>query len=1048
MKKYLSYLIVSLLFISSTALAQTRDIRGVVSDANGPVPGATVMEVGMPSNGTATDIDGNFRLVLRGNSNKIQVKSIGYKTREVNVQNMTNVNVNLETDAQGLEEVVVIGYGEQKKVTMTGAVSVVSGVEIRENPSASMQNALVGKMPGFFTQQQSGRPGADAAQMYIRGVSSPNDNNAPLILVDDIEFSVDQFQRLDPNEVESVSILKDASTTAVYGVKGANGVILVTTRRGAIGRPKISVRTEYSLQQPAMFPEFLGSYESALLHNQARLNDATLTASRTGNPLNYTPAFSDEAVEAFRTGSNPYVYPDVDWREVLFRKWSNQSRSNLDVSGGTERVKYFVSMGYLDQGGMLKNFGENVGVNNSYYHRRVNYRSNLDVQVNKNLNMRVDLYGNIGEVNNPEMPGTQWGYNDPFYEYSSYLSLSPYAHPAYNPDGSIGYRLNLHPGRYQGPNSIIARLTYGGYGRVNENNMNLVASATQKLGFITQGLSAKGLLSYASEYGYRRSMTRGTFPSYIWDPVTDTYTSYPNNVYRAQRFFDDYQARGTTRVLNYQFHLNYDRTFGNHHVYGLALLNHRVDTRSRGGTAAALSYRPVNFRGYTGRLGYDFKDKYLFQFNAGLNGSPFFSGGNQFGFFPAVSAGWNISEEPFFKDNINFVDFLKVRTSYGLVGNDLMGGQYGYYYLQEYGNSGSASFGTVHNHFGGIHEGRLPNMDVVWEKEKKFDVGLEFKFFKSRLSANLDYFRNERFNILTTRDGNFGTVSDVFGVGSPPANLSRVENKGYEVELIWRDNIGTDFGYNIRAMYSYANNKILFMDEPNPAEPYQRRTGNNINTPFVYKWSGEFYASEEDILASPTHAGARPGDLKYVDLNNDGVINQNDRTYIGAPANIPPATFAVEGGVSYKGFSIKTMFQGSRGFVSGGAAENIQFLGSNMQEIHKHAWTPELGNNAQYPVLTENMGISMPRGETMSTFWLVPADFIRLRNAEISYTIPKSIVDRVRMQSIRVYANGNNLLTWSKLQDRYQLDPEVLAGRDRITYPPQRIINFGLSVGF
>ncbi|GAB2541218.1 SusC/RagA family TonB-linked outer membrane protein [Rufibacter soli] len=1042
MKKNLYYILFALLFVSNAVLAQNKAITGKVTDKSGPLPGASIVEKGQITNGTMTDINGNFSLPLKGSSQTLVISMIGYLPKEVNVAGQTSVTVLLAEDSKNLDEVVVVGYGEQKKVTMTGAVSVVSGEVIRENPSASLQNSLVGKMPGFFSQQQSGRPGGDGADFFIRGISSYNGNNQPLIIVDDIEFTYEQFSRLDANEIESVSILKDASTTAVYGIKGANGVLLVTTRRGVEGKPKISIRTEYSMQQPTMFPKFLGSYESALLHNQARKNDAEF------NGTTYTPAFSDEAVEAFRTGSNPYFYPDVNWKEVLFNDFAKQSRTNLDVSGGTEKVKYFVSMGYLDQGGMLKNFGKESGVNNSYYHRRMNYRSNLDIAVNKDFSLRLDLYGNIGEINNPVMPGTQWGYNDPFYEYSSYLSLSPYAHPTYNPDGSIAYRLGLHPGRYEGPNSIIARLAYGGYSRNHENNMNLVSSANYKLDAITKGLSFKGTLSYASTYGYTRSMTRSTFPSYIWNPTTDTYTSYPNRTYRLQRFFDDYNAGGTTRVLTMQAILNYDRTFGDHHVYGLALMNQSSDIR--GGRRSDLNYKPIGFKGFTGRLGYDYKDKYLFQLNAGYNGSPLFSSANRFGFFPAVSAGWNISEEPFFKDNITFVNFLKVRSSYGLVGNDRLGSGFSYYYEQVYTNGGSASFGTQHNNYGGIVEGALPNFDVTWEKEKKFDVGMELRFFKDRLTTNLDYFRNERYDILTYRSGAEGTVSDIFGQTSPPFNLGRVENKGYEFEMVWRDNIGQDFSYNLRAMYSVADNKILFRDEPQAAFPYQRRTGNNINTQMAYVWTGTFYESREDIAKSPkVEIGtARPGDLKYVDMNSDGVINAFDRAYVGNPANVPPTTFAFEFGVGYKGFSLKSMFQGAKDFNVGGVAENIQFLGSNMQEIFQHAWTPELGNNAQYPVLSENMGISTPRGSTVSTFWFIPGDYIRWRTAEFSYTLPTSFVQRMKLQNIRIYTTGNNLLTWSKIKDLYQMDPEIASGRDRITYPPQRVFNLGLSVTF
>ncbi|WP_282456662.1 SusC/RagA family TonB-linked outer membrane protein [Chitinophaga sedimenti] len=365
MKRFL-YLLTILLLGAGAAMAQ-QQVSGVVKDKDGPVIGLTVIEKGVPTNGAITDVDGQFKVTLRGTSNTLVLKGVGYLTKEVTVTGGV-MNLTIEADPKALGEVVVLGYGKQRKLTVTGAASVISGDEIRQNPSASMQNSLTGKLPGFYSQQRSGRPGADGADFYIRGQSSYNGVNTPLIMVDDIEFSYEQFARLDPNEVESVTVLKDASTTAVYGVKGANGVMVVTTRRGKIGPPKIVFRNEGSLSQPTRIPKYLGAYETAKLYNLARKNDGL------------APRFTDEDLEHWRTGDDPIGHPDVNWKEVLFKDFSKQLRSNLDVSGGTEKVKYFVSLGYLFQDGMLKHYTAGEPVDNNFYHKRYNYRSNLDIR--------------------------------------------------------------------------------------------------------------------------------------------------------------------------------------------------------------------------------------------------------------------------------------------------------------------------------------------------------------------------------------------------------------------------------------------------------------------------------------------------------------------------------------------------------------------------------------------------------------------------------------------------------------------------------------------
>jgi TonB-linked SusC/RagA family outer membrane protein len=1042
MKKFIVFLITIQLLAVSFAQAQNRPVTGTISDeiTGNPLSGVSVVIKGY-GKGTATNDLGKFSISLPPNKTKadLDISLVGYETSSLTVTPGSGISVQLKTTNASLTDVVVVGYGKQKKVTLTGAVSSVTGVELRENPSASLQNTLSGRLPGFSSVQQSGRPGADGATFFIRGQSSYNTgSSAPLIIVDDIEFSYDQFARLDPNEIESLSILKDASTTAVYGVKGANGVVVITTRRGKVGPPKISFRAENSLQQPAKITHYLNAYETAKLYDQAQMNDNKIQPVQ-----NFAPRFSASDLEHYRTGDDPYGHPDVNWREELFKKFSRQYRGNFDISGGTERVKYFISLGGLFQDGMLKNFSRNQDVNGNFYHKRYNYRSNLDMKVTKTTDFRLDLYGNIGEINTPSV-GSAFGYNDVFYEYSSFLSLAPFAYPIYNPDGSYGYSEWQKSGGYTSSsyntNNIVGRLTYYGYSRDFENNMNLITSVNQKLDFITKGLTLKGTASYASSYRYNRSMTRDQFPSFIYDPVNNTYTPRDPNVYRVRRFFLGYGGGSTIRTLNLQGMLNYDRTFGRHHVYGLALVSQNTDTRANGNVA--YNFIPNNFRGFTGRLGYNYREKYLFELNGAYNGSDRFSKGHRFGFFPAVSAGWNISEEPIIKETLTFLDRLKIRGSYGLVGNDKIGNSFNYYYQQTYSNSGTANFGTQSNNFNGIAEGTLGNDMVTWEKEKKLDVGVDFAFLKNTITGTVDYFDNNRYDILTSR----GTVSAVFGQGLPPVNLGKVNNKGYEIELNYNGVITKDVTYRLKATYSVAKNKIIYQDEPAYQYAYQAFTGNSIGMQRVYQWIG-FYRDSADIAKSAKPSvQVYPGDLKYADLNKDGKIDGYDQIVTGF-SNIPNTTYGFQIGFSFKGFNIGAFFQGARNFNVRAVAEAIRPFSSNLMEIHKYAWTPELGDNAKFPRLSQVAGGSDALGYP-STFYLISGNYVRLKTAEIGYSVPDRFVKRLRIQGLKLYSNGYNLLTWTKLNKLYDFDPEIAPNSDRINYPPQRIFNFGINATF
>ncbi|MBC8052928.1 MAG: TonB-dependent receptor [Sphingobacteriaceae bacterium] len=1049
MKKFIlvCIIIISTLY-ANLANAQNKTVQGVVKDIQGAIPGISVVEKGVAGNGVTTDEEGRFRITLKGNSDVLVIKGIGFETQEVRVGNRTSITVNLETSKTDLDEVIIVGFGVQKKPTMTGAASAVSGESIRQNPSASIQNGLVGRLPGFFSQQRTGTPGGDAAAFYIRGVSSLNGSgNTPLIVVDDVEYTYDQLQRIDPNEVENITILKDASTTAIYGIKGANGVLLVTTRRGKTGPAKISFKTEYSLSAFTKLPEYLGSYESAVVYNQALTND------------NLAPRWTADDLAKFQSGSDPYTHPNVNWQKALFKDFTGQSRSNLDLQGGTERLRYFISAGFINQDGQTKNYSNNSEVNGNYFHKRYNYRANMDLGVTKDLDLRFDLAGNYGEVNTPNIffSSTNGNNNNAFYEYNSFLSLAPWAYPIKNPDGSWGYsnwqRQESGGGNYNAGN-IIQRLSEFGYNRSNESNITFNTTANQKLGFILPGLSVKGTLAYTSNYGYNRGMTRQRSPSFVYNPVNETYTPRDPAVYDTEPLSRSYTPRYTYRALTAQAFINYEGTFGrNHHVRGMLL--HSRDNKVAQSGQSILNFVPEKTVGYTARVSYDYKQKYLLEFNAGYNASDRFTTDKRFGFFPALSIGWNVADEGFIKNNVSWLNQFKIRSSYGEVGQDKLNSNQAYSFLQVYSpNNGIyiTDFGTSSNTMTGLQEGP-PGNNVTWEVESKLDIGVDFAMFNRTVSGTVDYFFNKRSDILIPRQ----TVSEVLGADLPAANLGRTQNRGYEFELNYRKELLKDFRISLKGLYSFAKNKVLFNDSPPAQYAHQDGTGRSMGDPLLYKFIG-FYTEAEALPNSGVPKPAvtpRPGDLKYADIAGgpdggpDGKITNADRGFFGNP-NLPNTNYGFHIGGGYKSFNFNLVFQGAKNFSLGASELGIIPFGSNVQPIHQQAWTPELGDNAKFPRLSLVPGASAP-GTYNSDFWYKSGNYLRLRTAEISYAIPASIVSKMKVQGIRLYANGNNLITWSKIFDIYNLDPEATPnGRNGqyMDYPPSKMYNFGINVTF
>jgi len=1021
------------IFIALSAFAQQFTVTGVVTSKvdDDPLVGVTVRVKGT-NKATATDISGNFA-IQAAVGDILDFTYIGFANKQVKVENNSPLTIEMVEDQTELDEVVVVGYGAVKKITLTGAASNIDAEQIRRVPTSSVQNALSGKLPGFFSQQRSGQPGKDASDFFIRGVSSLNgDGNKPLIIVDDIEYSYEQLSQINVNEIESITILKDAATTAIYGIKGANGVLVVKTRRGSEGAPRVTVRVEGGVQVPVRTPKFLNSYETAILVNEAYAND------------HIAPQWTENDINLFASGADPYGHPDVNWYDEVFKSSAWQENANIDISGGSKRLTYFVSMGYLNQDGLVRNFSSKAeDVNSSYFYHRFNFRTNLDFTVADNLKLRLDITSRFMNINEPR------GINATGQIYD-WKQMHPYSAPVVNPDGSTPYL-------YDTDNKaavLPARLANEGYIRNRRNDNNILFGVDWGLDWITPGLSATGRIAYASIDENNRQVRREKYPTYHYDSVTDTYSINPNEVYTNGTYDVTGWNGNDKKNFNLQLFLKYARTFNEFHdVTGMLLYNRQSDTHV---SAAGV---PANFEGYTLSLGYRYKSRYLFDFNGAYNGTDRFGSDNRFGFFPSVSLGYIMSEEDFFRNSSvsNWLNLLKIRGSFGIVGSDVTSGDR-YLYKQFYHQVGVGSgvyFGentSDKDKAPDYYEGNLPTTTVTWEKSRKWDVGLEFRLF-NRIGVTVDWFHDTRYDQLVSRS----SVPLILGVGVGSSNVARTRNTGFDGVINYNERISNDFEINSSFVFSIAKNKVLFMDEAQKSYPWLMATGHPINQPFGYKWVG--YYTPDDIAAikagSPdapaipnTSTTVQAGDLKYMDLNGDGIIDDYDKCAIGKP-NLPTTTLGWSIGGTYKGFSVNVLFQGSfdYSFALNGTA--IEPFKSQFQPIHTYRWTEErwaAGEQIEFPRLTSNPSTINSAQGYMSDFWLVDAWYIRLKTIDLSYQFPKTILPKA-IQDLRLYVNAYNLFTWTNY-NKYQQDPEISTNSAGDAYMNQRVVNMGLQITF
>lgn len=1041
--------------VVSTGFAQTT-VKGNVSDDAGPIIGGSVIVKGTTT-GVITDFDGNFTITVPDAKNSIlQFSYMGYETQEVKVNGRKFIKVSLSESSNLIEEVTIVAYGVQKKETLTGAVSSVKTEDLLVSPNASVANSLAGKMTGLSSVQSSGAPGAEDPAIYIRGVGSLTEGGAqPLILVDGVERS---FFQMDPNEIENITVLKDASATAVFGVRGANGVILVTTRRGKEGKAKISVNSSIGLQTPTRTLEMADSYTYATLYNELQENDGRAAE------------FSPYDIERFKLGDQPIMYPNIRWRDYLMNKAALQTQHNMNISGGTDRMKYFVSVGYLFQNGLFKNLGIK---DEGYKYNRYNYRANIDMDITKTTTLKLGIGGVVGDRHTPAFEDEIW---------RNINWSQPFASPGIIDDCYVSTQPRWSNVILNDP---ISRYYKRGYKRNVSNTMNLDLHLVQKLDFLTKGLSVEVKGAYNTTYNFAKSRSRAAtkreeaIPYYKsevdgsnlrpGDPGFDDEIIYRYSGTESKPEYGESTGRG--RNWYFEASVRYNRKFGNHNVGGLFLYN-----QSKKYYPKSFSYVPAAYIGFVGRLTYDYKSRYMAEFNIGYNGSENFAPDKRFGTFPAVSLGYIMSEEKFMK-NQNVFDFLKFRASVGLVGNDNMNNNRFLYLPDGYnvnlhgtipgsGNWKAPAYGYYFGFNkdlflgGGALEKKLGNRNVTWETALKQNYGVDMNFLNNRLKVKAEYFLEKRKDILISRE----TIPAIVGLNSkflPAVNMGKVKNQGYEIEISWNDKIGDDFTYFVNGNVSYAKNKIEFQDEVEPNEPYLWRTGKQVGAIFGFEFD-RFYTEDDFNISIDDHGKKKyelkegfdkpltpvyPGDAKYKDLNNDNEITPDDQHQIGF-SNRPNYTFGLNLGFEYKNFFFSMNWLGT-------AERSMQlseefrkpFNGESRGLMQFHAdnhWTPETAATATQPRFSKNSNDNNYKYN--STLWTVDASYLKLKNVTIGYNFRnKAALKKLGINQLGIKFTAYNPLCF----DHFNImDPESNPNHYGDTYPVVKIYNLGVNLSF
>ena len=1037
-------------------------VSGTVLDktTNEPLIGVSVVVKGVANAGTITDMDGKFTLKLPYAEAPLVFSYLGYQPQEIIPGAKKELTVLLQEDTKALQEVVVVGYTKQRKETMVGSVATITTKDLTQSPTANINNALAGRLPGLVVNQDAGgEPGVDQSELFIRGKATYG-NQSAIVIVDGIERDMSY---LAPDEIETFTILKDASATAAYGIRGANGVIVITTKRGkAAEKATVNLKASIGINQPIGFPEYLGSADYATLYNEARLNDAKMT----GADVSSLNLFSQQAIDNFRRAkgdnSDGLGY-DWDYYDFAFKPGMQEDVS-LSIRGGTDKVRYYVLANYFSQGGNYK-YSDAGEYDSQTRFTRYNFRSNIDININRYLSTRLDLGARITDRNAPgttagrlmTICATQPPYLPILVEENSHPQNEEYIQQ--NSRGML-YGDNIY--RY----NILGELSRTGY--LNEKNTYLNGSFAMNLdmGFLTKGLKAEIMFSYDASEGRWINRKLDTYkdgyreyPKYAtFMPIegSDAYMEggHYTGAYKTGNKYDIDQTIGNGFSHNasdgrtyIQARVDYNRVFKDRHEVTAMLLANR-------GNRTVNNELAYHSQGITGRFAYYYNQKYLMEFNCGYNGSENFAPGKRYGFFPAGSIGWVISEEPFMK-KASWIDFLKVRASYGLVGSDNVSSRFPY--LAFYGGGSGYHFGNnFGTEVGGTSEGNLANENLTWEKARKLNVGIDFTTLNQRLALTVDAFYEYRFDIITDMNGD-GIMGypDIVGKDAALQNLGEVSNRGVDVELSWNDKIGKDFRYYIRPNLTFSRNRLEYKAEVARKNSWRKETGKRLYENFVYVFD-HFVANQDEAdrlnkIGYQPWGQLIPGDVVYKDLDRNGVIDDEDRTAMGNPRS-PELMFGIPFGFQYKNFDFSVLLQGATNtsiLLNGAAVFDFpqfeQDKIGRVKKMHLDRWTPETAATAKYPALHYGTHDNNKNGN--SSLFLYDASYLRLKNVEIGYNVSPNWLRKFHVQQARIYVQGLNLLTFDKLGD-VDIDPETKSGDGASWYPIQKVFNFGIDITF
>ena len=997
-------------------------ITGHVTDEKGEaLIGVNIQEEGT-NNVVITDMDGNFSIYnVSGPSSVLQFTYIGFVPLKIVVGKQTNMSVKLDPDIKGLEEVVVVGYGSQKRESVIGAITTMKPAALQVNQSRSVTNALAGQVAGVIAVQRSGEPGNDTSDFWIRGISSFGAGTTPLVLVDGIERSL---SNISPEEIESFSVLKDATATAVYGVRGANGVILVQTKRGQIGKPRIQIKADYGFSAPTMLPEFVDGAKYMEVMNVA-------SQFSSGKDM-YTQA----AIDATRNGTDPDLYPNVNWLKTITKDHVPNGRVSLDINGGTERLRYSMVLAYHGETGMTVT-DPGVEYNTSNNLSRYNIRTNLDMNLTPSTEINVSLGGYIMNQRTPGFSTNAAPFTDIIY---LAFKNTPIVHPTVYSNGQI-------PANTSQTNPWAAA-THSGFISSYKSSLQSVFAVTQDIGKLwhpLKGLKAKATFSFDT-YAWNSFLRRKTQTTYMAtgrDEEGNLLTSITNQG-------DDYlqyaKEAGGNRTMYLEGQLSYSRLLAdNHQIDGLLLYNMRDYVNAD--AASAIYSLPYRTQGIAARLSYSYKGRYFIEGNFGYNGSENFSKGNKWGFFPSVAGGWLVTNEKFMENALSVLSKLKFRGSYGLVGNDQLAGRR-FAFLSTINSGNGFTYGLTGNQgIGGKFEGDFGVEDLSWETVKKTDIGVEIGLWDC-VNIQADYFHEKREDIFMQRK----TIPETAGFNTNPwANFGIVKNQGFDASLEVNKSFGKDFFLSLRGNFTFSRNEIVEYDESE--QTTRARTGNPLNTYYGLKAIGLF--QEEDFKADgtlvngiPDHTfePVKPGDIRYEDTNHDGKVDAYDYQPIGRPS-VPEIVYGFGFSARWKSFDLSAFFQGSTN-VSNMIQGDLLIPGSgggglgNIYANCDDRWDPsDPYRQVFWPRLSTNKSSNNMQ---YSTWWLKDVSYLRLKNLEVGYTFPKKWQKAAMMRDARIFFRGSNLLTWAAFD---MWDPEINSS-DGMKYPLMKVYSFGFQVTF